>query len=389
MKKQEMKSVAGAESDAVGKTTQSRQDAVIVVSDQFGRPAITIRPSQEYPLYDAGQRGVVGSATVARLGSLLQALPSLLTAGESSRTQLMEVVVKGDLVRAADGNGFRALAMGPKGVKEHARLFNPEKLQNVINAGAVWQVASVVVAQKHLADISKKLDTISEGVTHLSRFVDQDRKARIEGAYRYLAQAGAALEAGEIPPSVRIELEACERELLSITIHMQKQLLDGFAKVVPHAETVGTDELALNISKKIREQEMLLQDLALGIRTRICAWHVLSLFPGEPKLKEARRADLQQAVEDFGGLSTAFDSALAREILSMSSMFNSESTLERRRDALRKQTANTVLRIRETQAAATKAIDDTAGLLLKHDEPVRMLFQYTDGLLVGVSEVFS
>jgi hypothetical protein len=70
----------------------------------------------------------------------------------------MEVVINGDLVRAADGHGFRAIAMGAKGVREHARLFEVKNLQNVVNAAAVWQIASVLVAQKHLADISKITD---------------------------------------------------------------------------------------------------------------------------------------------------------------------------------------------------------------------------------------
>ena len=37
----------------------------------------------------------------------------------------------------------------------------------MVNAAAVWQVASVDVAQKHLADISAKLDEIHKGVEAL------------------------------------------------------------------------------------------------------------------------------------------------------------------------------------------------------------------------------
>lgn len=365
------------------------QDSTLIIANQFDEALVTITPSGQFSAFEQSDQGNASKAmTIAtRLGSMLQALPSVLAAKEVNGRQLMEVVVNGDLVRASDGSGFRAFTMDVKGVREHARLFGTEKLQDMVNAGAVWQIASVVVAQKHLADISAKLEKIAEGVDHLSRFLDQQRKSQIQGTYRYLEQARTALEAGEIPASVRNELESCERNLLAMNNHMHAQLLQGFEKVVPHAETVGTEQLALNISRKIREQENLLQDLALGIRTRICAWHVLSLFPGEPKLKEARHADLQQSVKEFGELSTCFRAAISREIQGVSSMFNSQSTLRRRRDALSVQLSDMILKFTETQAAAKKSIDDTSELLVKHDEPVRLLFQYHDGRLEGVRHV--
>lgn len=389
MKNPKRKTSSGNRSDAIAEEVPLQQDAALVIADQFDHALITIKSSEQFSVFDQVLRGGIstGAATIARLGSMLQALPAVLAAKEVNGRQLMEVVVNGDLVRASDGNGFRAFTMGGKGVSEHARLFTTEKLQNMVNAGAVWQIASVVVAQKHLADISKKLDKIGEGVEHLSRFLDQERTSQIQGTYRYLDQARLALEEGEIPASVRTELERCERDLLSISNHMYMELIQGFEKTVPHAETVGTEELALNISKKIREQENLLQHLALCIRTRICAWHVFSLFPGEPKLKEARHADLQQAIEDFGGLAPRLCASISLEIKNISSLFNSQNTLKRRRDALSKQLADMVLKIRQSQAVVKDAVDDSAGLLLKHDEPVRLLFQYQDGILEGVRQL--
>lgn len=361
-------------------------DNRIVLADSSNQAAITIKASDDFEAYDAGLQHGASSATARRLGSMLQAAPSVLVASEASGKQLMEVMVNGNLVRAADGNGYRAFAMGPKGVKEHARLFESERLQNIINAGAVWQVASVIVAQKHLADISKKLDTIAKGVRSLSNFMNDQRRAVIEAAYRYLEQARSTLEAGEIPSSVRTELERCERDLLETETHLHKEILGGLSTSVQHEETIGTEELAMGISRKIRDQEILLRDLALCIRTRICAWHVLSLFPGEPKLKEARRSDLERAIRDFAALSPVFENAVRREIGNMSSFFNAESTLKRRRDGLEKQATATVLKIRNTHVAADRMIGEARELMIRHDAPVRILFQYRDGVLDGVRE---
>ena len=358
----------------------------IVLADSSNQPAITIRASKDFKAYKAGQKSDASSDTAARLGGMLQAAPSVLAAGQASGKQLMEVVVNGNLVRAADGNGFRAFTVGPKGVKEHARLFESGQLQSVLNAGAIWQVASVIVAQKHLADISRKLDTIAKGVKNLSNFMNEQRRARIDAAYRYLEQARATLEAGEVPASIRTELERCERDLLETESHLHKEIMRGISTAVQDEETIGTNDLAMGISRKIRDQEALLRDLALCIRTRVCAWHVLSLFPGEPMLKETRRGDLQRAIMDFAALSPAFETAINREIRNMSSFFNLESTLQRRRDALEKQTKDTILKIDNTRLAADRMIGDTDALLIQHDEPVRMLLQYRNGVLEGLSQ---
>lgn len=367
--------------------SHSVEDSHIVIADYSGQHAITIRASRDSEAYSAGKQDHSSAAIAARLGGMLQAAPSLLAAGEAGSKQLMEVVINGDLVRAADGNGFRALAIGPKGVKEHARLFEPERLQNVLNAGAVWQVASVIVAQKHLADISRKLDEINKGVKGLSSFLNDMRTSSIEAAYDYLGQARTALEAGEMPISVRTELESCERDLLTLQKHLHREIMRKLETSVQHEETIGTDELAMGISRKIREQEALLRELALCIRTRICAWHVLALFPGEPKLKEARRDNLQHAVTDFETLAPAFEHAIIREIDNMRSRFNLESTLERRREALKKQARDTVLKIRNTHSAADRMIGDTNALLVRHDAPIRVLLQYKGGVLEGARQV--
>ena len=70
----------------------------------------------------------------------------------------MEVVVDGTLARAADGSGLLPFVRGPNGrIVEQARLFDAANLQRMVSAAALWQVASVIVAQKHLADISGRL----------------------------------------------------------------------------------------------------------------------------------------------------------------------------------------------------------------------------------------
>lgn len=60
----------------------------------------------------------------------------------------MEVLVNGDLAAAADGQAFGVSVLGDNGIKEHAKLFGTAIWGSLVNAAAVWQVASVIVAQK-------------------------------------------------------------------------------------------------------------------------------------------------------------------------------------------------------------------------------------------------
>jgi hypothetical protein len=372
--------------DAGATQPQEPGQQCIVIGGNAENGAITVQPSQAFSDYETGKHQDPSGNVLGRLGAALQSVPSLLVAGEAKGKQLYEVVINGQLVRASDGNGLRAFSMGPKGIQEHARLFESGTLQNMINAAAVWQVASVVVAQKHLADISRKLDAITESVSSISRFLDNERQSRIEAAWRYLAQAKSVLSAGETPVSMRIQLEQCEWDLTEIQIHLHKEFRQLLAKPVSHGETVGTEDLARDISGKMTDLEAVLKSLELCLQTRIVAWHVLSLFPGEPALKDVRYRDILQAANDLDTLMPAFDMELERDIGSVDSFFTSGSTLRQRRAALREQAEALSARITAAWSTIDSGIRNAARMLRLHDEPVRLLLQYEDGALTGMRQ---
>jgi hypothetical protein len=195
------------------------------------------------------------------MSELFQAVPSLLVAGEAHGKQFMEVIINGNLVRAADGNGYRAFAMASGHITEHARLLEPSNLQSLINTTAIWQVASVIVAQKHLADISKKLDEIKDGINGISSFLDNQRKARIQSTYDYLGQAYQSIQAGELPDSVRNEIEKCERDLHEIQLHLESEYKQKIDEKVEDEEMFGTRELTSQINNKIEKLHPLIGDM--------------------------------------------------------------------------------------------------------------------------------
>lgn len=370
--------------DVIPETTHDS----VVIGNQGGQPVISIQPSTAFSEFGAGKRMDPAGDALGRLGAALQSVPSVLVAGEAHGKLLYEVVINGELVRAADGNGLRAFTKGPKGIQEHARLFEAGGLQNMIDAAAIWQVASVVVAQKHLADITHKLDQIADGVSGITHFLDSERDARIESAWRYLRQAKEVLAAGELPVSMRSQLEQCERDLTEIQIHLHKEFNSILGSTVAHNETIGTEELTRGISSKIMKIGSVVGSFERCLQTRIAAWHVLSLFPGEPRLKDVRRRDIQQAVYDLGALVPVLEREIDRDIGAVASFFTPGLKLRQRRDALREEADALSGAISNAWAVTDRGLRHVARLLRRHDDPVRLLLCYENGKLEEMRQAF-
>lgn len=355
----------------------------IVIGQTQAAPLITIENFPDLAAFQSAKPiDARSSMPISKLNALFQAAPALLVAGEAHGKKLMEVVINGDLVRAADGNGLRPYAMSDGKIVEQARLLEVENLSDMINAAAVWQIASVVVAQKHLADISQKLDELKNGVDNITKFLGSQRRARIESTYEYLRQAYVALEGGDLPLSVRNQLEACERDLLEIQRHLEMEYEQKIAKKVEHSEQFGTEELTKGIGEKIEALESLAADIAICTKTRVAAWHVLSLFPGDPNLKIARKQSIQKSISSFSSLGTKLTDSLFKEISEIKSFWNSESTLEERRGSLKSQCRVAAVTVQVGASQGTEQITKSEALLLRHDQPNRLLIQIENGQLI-------
>lgn len=358
----------------------------IVIGTSPDAPMIAVRPiaslhglDSTEPL-DSQSRG-----TVDRLSPLLQAAPSLLVAQEAAGRQLMEVVIDGSLVAAADGNGLRAFAMGPKGIAEHARLFDAANLQQMINAAALWQVASVLVAQKHLADISRKLGDIQKGIAGISRFLDNQRKARITSTYKYLLQVHAALQAGELPEAARIELESCERDLIEIQDHLMAEYRQKVGEAVEGGPW-GTKKACHQVDSKLTALNLLAQDIAVCIETRIAAWVILSLYPGSPQQRIARRESIEASISAFEALGSFSQRKLQPEIQSLHSFWNRAKTLESRRTLLRDRCLTSGAQLSELAARTRGHIRQSDQAMLSAARPTRLLMQVEGGEIVAIEQ---
>lgn len=352
----------------------------IVLGEDVQRPGIRIAAVSDAERYRAAKTRPAGLGLGTRLSAGLQAVPALLVAEGHRGKQLMEVVINGELVRAKDGVGLRAWTVGADNkISEHAKLFDTNNLQSMVNAAAVWQVASVVVAQKHLADISAKLDDIRKGVEDVAHFLDEGRRAKVTGTYEYLELVTSAIRKGELSSALRTELESCDRELLQIQHHLLQELERRCAQTVEHKEFAGTEDLEKESVAKYEKLKDLAKDIRLTLRTRALAWHVLSLYPGESALKDARVEGILRSVEEVEARLHVIEANAKHDSQSIKSFWNKKETLASRQKNVRDAAQTLTSDLREATGQAKKELQKSRKLLLTHDQPTCVVFEVEDG----------
>jgi len=226
----------------------------------------------------------------------LQSIPDLLSAAILHSSKLMEVSINGDLVQAADGMGFRAFAMGPGGIVEHARLFNPMELSTFFTMAGVFRVASFVVAQKYLADIAKSLDKLERDVEGIKLTLRAQQSSQIKAAFDYLRQAQAAVTSKEATPAIRAVLEHIERDMSSVQFSLEADFRRSLGKPLGVGKWASSEEFSGAVQHRLDELAGLLQEHRLTTMTRIAALRVASTFPGELALKNARAGAIIEAI---------------------------------------------------------------------------------------------
>lgn len=286
----------------------------IVIGQSPERPALILRRGAELERLRNGaqEQGIDGA--VGRWLAALQGLPDLLFAGYVGSSKFMEVQIHGDLVRAADGVGYRAFAMGDGGIVEHAKLFDPSSLTALIDVAALWRLASIVVAQKHLADISATLKSIEKRVAHIANFQRDEQLSRIESAYEYLRQVEHALSNGEREPAVRHRLEAIEADMDSIQRHLVKLFESRLDTRIKHENIVGYSDIKDGLPKKIEDLQKLLREHRLAGWARVGALHMLSEFPGEMGLKTARSNAIEVSATKNNSMCKQLEQVMSFEV---------------------------------------------------------------------------
>ena len=93
-----------------------------------------------------------------------------------------------DLVKSSDGKSYRAIKMGKDGIEKNAKLqvFKDKKLINSVGASA-FQVASIVVGQHYMTEISESMKDISSNINDIVEFQNIEFQSQVKTLLRDIA----------------------------------------------------------------------------------------------------------------------------------------------------------------------------------------------------------
>jgi uncharacterized protein YaaW (UPF0174 family) len=353
------------------------------------QPALTVAtipPSESINTGAMQEQDITG---ISRLSPLLQTLPSLATSAHVASHQYMEVIINGPLASVKDGPGFRGFSLGEKGIKEHAVLLNPDKLNQLVNAGMLLNVASAVLAQKHLADISKKLTEIVEAVREVSAFQNNERKSEIIGAIQYLQQITPVVLRGNAHPQY-----AKNWRILKSSFPPCRTLTDDITAAGDKVAALKDRGLfgSTEITNKIQTQQKILDerihewDLAMKVRAQ--ALHLLTHTEGDTTLVRHRQQTIAGTYQQFGSVIENVERQLQQRIQNISALAEQSNTTNANKVLLRKWTTTTLMQqkmaIEEAHLSFGKF---QQGLLAEQPQSARLLVEVHDGKPVRCFEL--
>lgn len=359
---------------------ESNNVPVLALGATSEAPLIKFYELEESNAFDSGRNIDIEESGIDRLSPIFQAIPGLLVKGKESSEKIMKVVVNGPLSAAADGDGLRAFVRDSNNhFKEHARLYKADGLSQLIGANALFNIASAVVAQKHLADINEKLVEIKDGIEKIKEFQKNERRSKITGTVEYLQQVSPVVISGNASPHVRQQLEDFESNLSQIQHHLSQDVKDLSDYV--NLSSKKFDLFGRNGRQRIlrRQEDMsdILQQWWLCFTSRILACRLLAYFPGECELAKARYAHLKNVADKFLNEDVSiFLSSIRPAIDSTSSVFETKSEQFANRISLLEWEEEFLYDFFEK---ARFGINENEALLIENESPVEILVKVKDG----------
>ena len=319
--------------------TQPPPTRLVLAIDDEPVLALTVLDAAEARMKTEGATRFEPSAFGRVLEPLMQVAPSMATAGMAGSRQLMEVVINGPLVAAADGSGFRAMTMGANGIQQNARLFEPTALQNVANAAAIWQLASVAVAQKHLADISATFKRVEDKIAGIQFMLEEKRAALIEGALKYIHSARQAMQQGEFLDRTRDKLEDFEIQLEQAGTTLLRQI-ERESQSELERDAVGCEGEYHSALTKHQALAALAAELVACAEVRLANWYLCSLYPDHSKMLESRMQQIQHFMAEVAGVQKRLSKALDDDCQKIEARFTTDDTIAERRTHVRQEAAH-------------------------------------------------
>ena len=180
-------------------------------------------------------------SNISIFNQLVSNIPALAAKFETVKNQIVSINIDPrKLTSAKDGNGLRGMVHGVNkdgkfGVMENVRIFEANTLKQVINSGVIFNLASTVVAQKHLADINEKLKEIQKGINEIRHFQEDERRSKIDTTIKLLKSVSEHMTVyGQETPIFnenKVRLQKGLDDNLVIKLHLEKDLHRVFEQI--------------------------------------------------------------------------------------------------------------------------------------------------------------
>jgi hypothetical protein len=187
-----------------------------------------------------------------------------------------------------------------------------------------------------------------------------------------------------LPVAVRVELESCERNLLEIQEHLFLEYGQKAQEQIQDIQIFGSEQLTNDFLLRYDALEKLVKDICLCLKTRVLAWHVLALYPGEPQLKLARQSDILRSIDKFERLKQLLDEAVSVDLPKINATFNTQKTLDERRGRVRDRSRVVNMLLDGSRSVCRDHVRHVGRLLLAHDRPMSLMVELNNGQLSGL-----
>lgn len=363
---------------AVLPIASTHDNGELIINDGGGMPVLSVTSLASLDTSHQLQSLDLDTRAIDRLAPLLQAIPSMAVGAEVAAHRYLKVLVNGPLALTADGDGRRGYVVGAnKKIIEHGRFYEDDRLKNLVSGAAIFQIASVVVAQKHLADISQKLGEIQVGIARIEAFQQNERKSGINGTLGYLRQIAPVVLAGDLSSSIRAELETSERELGILQNHLLTDLNAMIVEVrkLKDPGTFGSSGLTKALQDRQTTFEDLVEQWKLCLAARFIACRLLCCYPGELALVERRQDTLNQLAQSLlgpDGFLVRFREGVAVRREGMKALIDTQVEIQANQERL---LLWDICRLPAIESQARSTFDQLDTMLRENAEPVELVLE--------------
>lgn len=293
----------------------------------------------------------------------------------------VELITNGDAIRRGKDGLLQGVTTGESGKVSGIvkfKEFQAGKVSSFLTPAVLFNVASIVVGQQHLADIKGQMILLNRNLDEIKEFQQVQRRSIIIGAIRYLEQAAAALEDGEMPGVLQNGLEGREADLLSIQEHICHDLEKFKEKVM---SIKGSDLKQIHDYQE--ELQAISKELLLCLRARYAISNALKINPSLYKIQIKRILSVSEILKIFLNMISEIEDYMHQSISKSAPFLKKQTTINK----------EIFLSVSKLKYCCNILRNHAEGLLnqMQNDKdgiaPVALKAKIVNGELVGISSL--